>query len=57
MASIIKGRLHLEVWDILCPECMDRFWSTDRTQPNFLSKICCQDCKKRLMESVYKDKL
>ncbi len=50
MASLSKAGWHIEVWDILCPNCTDKFWAVDRTKADFLKGILCSHCREKLQK-------
>ena len=49
MASITKGRVHLEVWDILCLDCCDLFWQEPRDKKRFFTRMC-EKCAKTFLD-------
>lgn len=44
MAHFKNGKWHYEVWDVLCPKCLDLFWQEPRSVEKFFTGLCC-DCE------------
>ena len=49
MATIAKGKVHLEVWDILCPKCLNLFWTEPRSIEKFFTGMC-DSCAKAFLD-------
>ena len=49
MANTNGGRVHLEVWDILCPECSNLFWKEPRNMERFFVGLC-EKCAEAFIE-------